>query len=227
MTALATFELISLNVGAPRTLTSPDGATFVSSIDRTPTAEPQHCSIDGLPGDSCEYRYHHNQDRAINVFDLEDYTPLLELLDADLPIPSFGENLTTRGLPGTEARVGDRLRVGDALLEISHPREPCGNITRLHGAPRLVKWMRESNITGYYCRVIEEGVIGPDSEITLIERGLERWTIEALDHAMFHNIENEETGKELMNVAPLSIHWKRSYAEQYNKRTKRELTLPE
>jgi MOSC domain-containing protein YiiM len=42
---------------------------------------------------------------------------------------AMGENLTTRGIRIRELRIGDQLRAGGALLEITQPRGPC---TALH-----------------------------------------------------------------------------------------------
>ena len=38
---------------------------------------------------------------------------------------ALGENLTTRGIDVRRIRIGDRLRAGGALLEITQPRGPC------------------------------------------------------------------------------------------------------
>ncbi len=38
---------------------------------------------------------------------------------------AMGENLTTRGIDIRSLRIGDRLRAGAALLEITQPRGPC------------------------------------------------------------------------------------------------------
>jgi MOSC domain-containing protein YiiM len=38
---------------------------------------------------------------------------------------ALGENLTTRGIPVRDLRIGDQLRAGGALLEITQPRGPC------------------------------------------------------------------------------------------------------
>ena len=37
----------------------------------------------------------------------------------------MGENLTTEGLLETELWVGDRLEIGELLLEVTEPRAPC------------------------------------------------------------------------------------------------------
>ena len=38
---------------------------------------------------------------------------------------ALGENLTTRGLEIRDLRIGDQLRAGGAMLEITQPRGPC------------------------------------------------------------------------------------------------------
>ena len=38
---------------------------------------------------------------------------------------ALGENLTTRGIDIRDLRIGDQIRAGGALLEITQPRGPC------------------------------------------------------------------------------------------------------
>jgi MOSC domain-containing protein YiiM len=38
---------------------------------------------------------------------------------------ALGENITTSGIPIRDLRIGDQLRVGGAILEITKPRGPC------------------------------------------------------------------------------------------------------
>ena len=38
---------------------------------------------------------------------------------------AMGENLTTRGIRMRDLRIGDQIRAGGALLEITQPRGPC------------------------------------------------------------------------------------------------------
>jgi MOSC domain-containing protein YiiM len=82
---------------------------------------------------------------------------------------ALGENLTTRGIPIRDLRIGDRLRAGDALLEITQPRGPCTALdafgeslktevydTRVKALdPESPRW----GMSGFYARVIEEGVV--------------------------------------------------------------------
>ena len=38
---------------------------------------------------------------------------------------ALGENLTTRGIDVRDLRIGDQIRAGGAILEITQPRGPC------------------------------------------------------------------------------------------------------
>jgi MOSC domain-containing protein YiiM len=82
---------------------------------------------------------------------------------------ALGENLTTRGIPIRDLRIGDRLRAGHALLEITQPRGPCTALdiygeslkTEIYDArvkaldPESPRW----GMSGFYARVIEGGVV--------------------------------------------------------------------
>ena len=48
-----------------------------------------------------------------------------ELSRDDLTFGQFGENFTVDGLPDDEVRIGDRYRVGAAVVEVTQPRVTC------------------------------------------------------------------------------------------------------
>ena len=216
-------RLLSLNVGQPRLLVGASGQTFHSSIGRKPATGPLRCTLDGLEGDACKYPGHHGRQMALNAFDRQGYADLEEIFGVRFPVPGFGENLTLEGLPDSEARIGDVLRVGTVLAQVSQLREPCGNLVHFLGQPRIIKAMHRARRTGYYLRVLEEGEIAPGSPVELVERGDPRWTIEALGRALFLELPDEAQGEELMRHPQLSINFKRSLARQFQKLTKRPL----
>ena len=82
---------------------------------------------------------------------------------------ALGENFTASGLDRRALRLGDRLRVGNCVIELSKMRQPCRTLD-VYGAAiqRKVfdqgvkggdytspRWGR----AGFYARVIEEGVV--------------------------------------------------------------------
>jgi MOSC domain-containing protein YiiM len=94
---------------------------------------------------------------------------------------ALGENLTTRGIPIRDLRIGDRLRAGSALLEITQPRGPCASLvvygeslpreiydTRVKVLdPESPRW----GMSGFYAQVIEEGVVRVGDEIEIFRYG--------------------------------------------------------
>ena len=55
---------------------------------------------------------------------------------------ALGENLTTRGIDLRRLRIGDRLRAGGALLEITQPRGPCSALDVYGARSRAKSTMR-------------------------------------------------------------------------------------
>jgi MOSC domain-containing protein YiiM len=83
---------------------------------------------------------------------------------------NFGENLTLEGVPVAEAVVGERWRVGSALLEVSEPRFPCFKLGIRMGDPRFVKRFAAARRPGTYLRIVTAGDVGAGDRIELADR---------------------------------------------------------
>ena len=83
---------------------------------------------------------------------------------------AFGENLTVRGLPVSEAVIGERWAVGSTLLEVAQPRLPCFKLGIRMGDPRFLKRFAAAARPGAYFRVIREGDIGAGDTIEVVAR---------------------------------------------------------
>ncbi|HXO23163.1 MAG TPA: MOSC domain-containing protein, partial [Streptosporangiaceae bacterium] len=92
-------------------------------------------------------------------------------LDRPLPDGVFGENLTTEGADVNGALIGERWRIGTAVvLEASLPRVPCGTF---QGWLALGGWIKRFTLAarpGSYFRVIQEGEIQAGDEIENLHR---------------------------------------------------------
>jgi MOSC domain-containing protein YiiM len=103
-----------------------------------------------------------------------------ELISRGYPLfyGALGENLTTRGIPIRDLRIGDQLRAGGALLEITQPRGPC---TALHVYGESLKdeiydarvkaldsesphW----GMSGFYSRVLTPGPVRTNDIIEVV-----------------------------------------------------------
>lgn len=159
----------SVNVGLPQEAAWAEiGRT---SIDKRPVAGPVRVHRLGLGGDQVsDTRHHGGVDQAVYAYAREDLDDWAVELGRPLSAGSFGENLTTRGLDVQDARLGDRWRVGTALVEVCDVRIPCSVFQGFLDEQRWVKRFTEKGVPGAYLRVIEPGTVQAGDAITVVDR---------------------------------------------------------
>jgi len=79
------------------------------------------------------------------------------------------ENVTTRGLDFQNLSVGQRLRIGESLLEISTPCDPCSRMDDIRQG--LQTELRSQR--GWLCRVVEAGKIRQGDQIEVVAAAVE------------------------------------------------------
>src|SRR5690242_5096100 len=83
---------------------------------------------------------------------------------------SMGENLTIDGLDEDAICVGDVHAIGDALLQVCQPRQPCFKLALAFGEPHIGKAMVKAGRSGWYYRVAREGRIAAGAPVLLADR---------------------------------------------------------
>ena len=160
----------SVNVALPRAL---PGTGIVTGIVKEPVSGRVTVSATNLAGDrQADLAVHGGVDKAVYAYPLEHYAHWTAALGRDDLSPGwFGENLTTEGLLEDDVLVGDALRIGSTLLEVSHPRVPCFKLAARMGDPAFAKPFLRSGRVGFYLRVLEEGELGAGDPIVRVRRG--------------------------------------------------------
>src|SRR5207244_12677625 len=79
------------------------------------------------------------------------------------------ENFTTIGPFESELNIGDKFRVGSAVVMVTEPRMPCYKLGIKFGRSDIVKRFLASERTGFYFAVLQEGEVGVGDQIELIE----------------------------------------------------------
>jgi MOSC domain-containing protein YiiM len=98
----------------------------------------------GVVGDFVGDRRHHGGDnQAVYAVARAEIDWWETHLGRSLPDGRFGENLTIAGYDVDGALLGERWRVGSALLEVTGPRVPCQTFAWAMGEPRWVKRFAE------------------------------------------------------------------------------------
>ena len=167
----------SVNVGGARSGIRRRGG--LTSIDKRPvdSAEvrdpgPKRGGLgSGVVGDDVSSRKHHGGSRqAVYAVAREELDWWGAELGRELRDGMFGENLTTAGLDVDASVVGERWRVGSALLEVTGPRIPCATFAAWMDEPRWVRRFTERGRTGAYLAVIEPGVVSTGNTVEVLDR---------------------------------------------------------
>ena len=148
----------------------PWGQLKRTAIDKRPVEGPVRVHAHGVGSDEiADLVNHGGPDQAVYAYAAEDLEMWSTGLGRTLLPGQFGENLTTRGIDLTEARAGDRWRVGGALLEISGVRIPCSVFQGFLDETQWVRRFTKHGVPGPYLRVLEEGDITAGDTIEVVE----------------------------------------------------------
>ncbi|MDH3778175.1 MAG: MOSC domain-containing protein [Gammaproteobacteria bacterium] len=143
--------------------------SFQTGICKYPTEDPVRVHALGLPGDAIIATEHHGgADQAIYAYSTDDYDWWATEAGLDWFPGLFGENLTIRDLP-TDLNIGDRLLIGEVVLEATAPRIPCDTLTARIGDRGFGMAFRKAERPGIYLRVLNEGEIQSGDVVTLVE----------------------------------------------------------
>ena len=160
-------QLLSINIGGARAV-DPTRPQDITGIYKLPVAGPVQVTRGGLPGDAIiSTRHHGGPDQALYVYGGADYDWWSAELGQTLAPGTFGENLTVSDLASAALIIGDRLHIGEVILEVTAPRIPCDTLARRMGDPGFVARFRAAERPGIYCRVVREGAIRAGEPVTL------------------------------------------------------------
>ncbi len=170
--------VLSLNVAA-KTAAVGYTRTGFTGIDKRPVDGPLEVHAPGPKGDAGsgvtgdaigDPTVHGGDYQAVYGYAREDLDWWQSELGVDLHNGQFGENLTTQGIDQTNARIGERWRIGTATLEVAAARIPCRTFAGFLGQQGWVKRFTQVARPGAYFRVLEPGLIAPGDEITVLHR---------------------------------------------------------
>jgi len=204
-------RVLTVSVGQVADLPYRD-RTVRSAIAKAPVEGLIAATELGLWGDEQGDRARHGgRDKAICVFPAEHLAHYEGLLGRRLEHPAFGENLTTWGLTERDVCVGDLLRVGTALVQVSVPRNPCFRLAARHGARELPLWVERSGRTGFYLRVLRAGHLCAGCRVELAHRPHAGATVAEANRVMHRDKRDWPAVERLLAVPELAQSWRRTF----------------
>lgn len=161
-------RLESINVGRVETIAY-GNRTYQSGICKAPVDGAVRLTSLGIPGDAIVASEHHGGvDQAIYAYSADDYDWWARESGREVFPGLFGENLTIRDLP-TDLHIGDRLLIGEVVLEATAPRIPCDTFAARLEDRDFGMTFRKAERPGIYFRVLNEGYVQAGDPVTLVE----------------------------------------------------------
>ena len=122
------------------------------------------------------------------------------------------ENLTIDGLPA-DLNIGDRLLIGEVLLEATAPRIPCSTLAARMQDQSFGIAFRRAERPGTYFRVLNEGDVAAGDAVTLIENTAPVATVLELYRFAFE-LRHEREDLERYLQAPIAARMRRTIEEK-------------
>jgi len=164
----------------------------------------------GLEGDEqADLAHHGGPDMAVHLYPLDHHAFWREEL-GDHPLldtpGAFGSNLSVAGIAERDVCLGDRFRLGTALVEACQPRKPCWKIEHRFERKKMVKRILQTNRCGWYYRVLEEGELEASDTLELVEQGLAEWSMERIFSAVWGTSQprNMDNVRAIFDLVPLA-----------------------
>jgi MOSC domain-containing protein YiiM len=213
-------KLISVNVGLPRVVTS-NGEPVSTGIFKEPVAGRLMLRTLNLDGDrQADLSVHGGPSKAVYVYPSEHYDYWKrELPEMKLPWGMFGENFTSAGLFESEVNIGDKFRVGAAIVMVTEPRMPCYKLGIKFGRSDIVKRFLASERTGFYFAVLQQGEVGAGDAIEIIETSQD--SLKVSDITALYTSQKHNVGllRRAIEVTALPESWKNYFRHQLAKQT--------
>ncbi|MEL6738947.1 MAG: MOSC domain-containing protein [Pseudomonadota bacterium] len=158
------------------------------------------------PDEQADRRVHGGPEKAVHLYPLDHHDvwrkeladkPALTFLDEP---GAFGTNLSVSDIDEHSVFIGDRFRLGNAVIEVNQPRQPCWKVDHRFGTKGMTARIVETGRSGWYFRVIEEGEVQAGDTLERIEDGHHDWSVARAFTAL---IQGKASRAELEELAAL------------------------
>ncbi len=188
-------------------------ATYLSGINKE-LVQKLTITKDGIVGNEVADKLHHgNQNKAIMFMSKLTYGKLNELCDVNFNYNDtafYGENIVVDSVDEDDICVGDVLKIGEVLLEVSQPRQPCWKLSSATLIKDMTTKIYKNGLTGWYARVLKEGEITQGNSIKLEQRCHPNLSIKNLNMLIQDPSSNKTLTKEALECEKLGYQFRDS-----------------
>ena len=188
-----------------------NGKKVKTGIYKYPVNTGIYLTKDEVKGDNVvDRRFHGGADKACYLYGKEAY-PFWKQHYPDLEWQNgmFGENLTVLGLDERMIKIGNQYQIGEAIVEVSQPRQPCYKLGIRFGSQTIIKKFINTIYSGVYVRVLKNGWVKPEDTMELIVEKPENPSIAEVFHCLFQSELKNTLLDKVLNCEELSENTKK------------------
>jgi MOSC domain-containing protein YiiM len=224
--ALPSARIDAVLAGAPALLS--DGKTL-SSMGKRPLAGPADVGPEGLLADAqADRSVHGGPEKALLHYAFDHYAAFAAEGAGSperLAGPgAFGENISTVGITEADVHIGDVVRAGGALLQVSQGRQPCFKLNLWHGRDDMSYRVQKTRRTGWYYRVLEPGPIAAGDTLAVIERPQPDWPLARAQEVLWLRTGERAEIAALAALPELAESWRRTLLKRLESGTVEDWT---
>lgn len=188
----------------------------LSAIQKTLVSGAQEINEFGFVKDEqADLENHGGADKAIHHYASEHYQDWIT--EGEIPtgtVPAaFGENIATKDMTEWTLCIGDKLRLGTAVVQISQGRQPCWKVNEHTKNKKMAYLFQKTSRTGWYYRVLEKGVAGIGDHVTLIERTQPNWSVARVTSDRLTRRVSQRDAEALAVLPELADGWRQAFRQ--------------
>lgn len=198
-------QIKSTNLGS-LTKISWNGREGETGLYKFPVNTPIFLGIAGVQNDCvANLSAHGGRDKACYLFSAEDYHYWKGLYpDLDWQWGMFGENLTISGIDVSILKIGDKLHIGETVVQVSQPRQPCWKLEHRFNSSEISKQFIACKKTGAYVRVLQEGYVKAGDSITVTVTNNDAPDLQEVFDLLYHADKNSPIYKKTIQNTDLA-----------------------
>ena len=211
-------KILSINISEPKKIVF-NGKELTTSIYKMPVEESVEVSEHGINGDrQADLRVHGGYDKALYGYSFKHYQKWSEDLNTHFKDYGLvGENLTIDDFDEKKINIGDELKVGSCIFQVSQPRVPCYKLGIKMNNRQFPKMFSQSCLLGIYLRVIKTGKISVNDNVEIVQQDSNSLSVFTISELLFKNLTDKEKMKKALNLKYLSEEIKEKFRERLMK----------
>ncbi|KZM27270.1 uncharacterized protein EKO05_0010643 [Ascochyta rabiei] len=177
-----------------------------TAIFKSAISGPVEITGNGIVGDEHAYEAHRSPDKALLHYctsHYDDWKREIPTSEAHFKPGAFGENIFSTQVNEGNVCIGDRIAIGDIIVEVSEPRAPCYKLNHRFEVKDMAQRTQTLFRTGWLYRVVKPGTIEAGDMIHLLERPHPEWTVARVMYYLFIETGNKDKMKEMLELPQL------------------------